>query len=64
MRTGIYTRADGYINSRVVFGNWWESSSNTISNGYYLYTDPSGTTTYGKDPRGFGFAIRCTIRVE
>ena len=63
MRTGYYI-SSGNIRDRILVGGWWANArvSNKLSN--YLYTFSLNVHPYDNNYRGYGFAIRCTIRVE
>ena len=68
MRTGLY--GYGYANERAVHGYWWSSilylnQVSHLNQSIALATtkDANSATEYYYN-RGFGFAIRCTIRVE
>ena len=63
MRTGRYEYS-GYINYRATNGYWWSTTSNSAIYGRYLITAPGYVNFQADYYRGFGFAIRCTIRVE
>ena len=64
MRTGALWQSDGYIDSRTIIGRWWSNTSFPGMGGYYLGTNTTGVYPHDFYSRGFGFAIRCTIRVE
>ena len=64
MRTGFYSRSNGNTVARIKNSYWWSSTSYSDTYGRYLYVDPLNNYPQTKDFRGYGFAIRCTIRVE
>ena len=64
MRTGFYNPRGGFASGYNSNGGWWYSANGPTGNGQMMITIPSEIYSIGYNPRGYGFAIRCTIRVE
>ena len=64
MRTGDYSCLTGNIFARITNNYLWSSTSHSDTYGMRLGASQTNATPQANDFRGFGFAIRCTIRVE
>ena len=64
MRTGNYLLSSGYIIKRVTDGYWWTNTTRSSTNVFLLNAGSTHALPSHGDARGWGFAIRCTIRVE
>ena len=65
MRTGYYGYVSGYPDSRIINSFWWSNTSSSTRDSCNLGMNSNGVNpqdNYGT--RGFGYAIRCSIRVE
>jgi len=62
LRTGLYSRSNGYIYYRVTNGLWWSFASGSATGGHDLGTGPTYVLPQRNYYRGHGFAVRCVVR--
>jgi len=62
LRTGSYSRSEGYINNRVAVGYWWLVINHSSTHNYGLVTGSTYILPQNNYFHGLGFAVRCVVR--
>ena len=63
LRGGSYRYASGNLYSRGSGGGYWEARVYSDTNAYRLYFDSTLLYPQNDSNKGFGFSLRCIVRI-